>query len=494
MKKFVITIAFLISVFSLTFAQKLTEDDLPPGLLYEFQNRYPGVKHSEWEMSNDQYIGKFNFMGNSVVSYYDISTAWLFSETNMTVAQLPRITQKHISSSLSEYEVKKVQLIEQRKDEDYYRIETKKGDEFFYLIYDKVGVFSKVADRYGNAIMLETEKSFEGRKEVSIKEVPSPISSYISTKYDGFNVGKSYFINNQEYENVYYITLNKLNDKKEVILLFDFRGELLSENNPYISETQQYSNIEKSRRSEIDEPIDEADIPQNIKDDFSKKVRNPEMVIWNKTNESYYVSYIDVMKMQRNVLEYNMEGEWVKTSTELRQKEINQNIVKYVKDNYPGLKIYSAANVSAAPRERYVFVKIFNSKWQNDPMVYHELYFSTAGKLEKAVLAEYIEGTSKSSQKVKQREQDDSFFSNTKHDNISLRKEYTSVSIRELPTQITKHIGEEYPTYVIQECFLIPNEITEILEYVVTIRLEGYRTQKKLRYDYKGEFIESKDF
>ena len=175
-------------------------------------------------MSNDQYIGKFNFMGNSVVSYYDISTAWLFSETNMTVAQLPRITQKHISSSLSEYEVKKVQLIEQRKDEDYYRIETKKGDEFFYLIYDKVGVFSKVADRYGNAIMLETEKSFEGRKEVSIKEVSSPISSYISTKYDGFNVSKSYFINNQEYENVYYITLNKLNDKKEVILLFDFRS------------------------------------------------------------------------------------------------------------------------------------------------------------------------------------------------------------------------------------------------------------------------------
>ena len=57
-------------------------------------------------------------------------------------------------------------------------------------------------------------------------------------------------------------------------------------------------------------------------------------------------------------------------------------------------------------------------------MVYHELYFLQQENL-KAVLAEYIEGTAKSSQKVKQREQDDS-FSNTKHDNSFFKKEYTS--------------------------------------------------------------------
>ena len=63
------------------------------------------------------------------------------------------------------------------------------------------------------------------------------------------------------------------------------------------------------------------------------------MVIWNKTNESYYVSYIDVMKMQRNVLEYNMEGSGLKLQ-QIKAKRDKSKYCKYVKDNSPG-EIYS---------------------------------------------------------------------------------------------------------------------------------------------------------
>jgi hypothetical protein len=493
MKKLVFIVAIIFALFGINHAQKLTQEEMPPGLLYEFQNRYPGVKQSEWEKTENQYVGMFQFMGNSVISYYDISTTWLFSETIMTMAQLPRITQRHIVNSFPKYDIKKIVLIELRREENYYKIETVHQNNIFYLIYDKVGVFTKITDKEGNTIVLETNLSFEGQKEVSVKELPSPIVSYISANFSEFSVNKSYFINNQEYENVYYISLSKQSDKREVILFFNFRGELLSQENPFLTnETKQTQTSDRNKRTTVDITVDESEIPQKIKDDFSKKVRNAQKTTWNKTDKTYYVSYIDPAKMQRNVIEYDLDGEWVKTSTELRQNEINQNIVKYIKENYADLRIYSAANVVAAPRERYVFVKIFNPKWINDPMVYHEMNFSTSGRLEKIELAEYIEGDG-TNPRIKQRQQDDSFLNMIKQDNISLDIEYKSISIRELPSRITSHINEKYPSFVIHECYLIPNDITEVLEYVITIKLEGFRTQKKLIYDFKGRFIEEND-
>jgi len=169
-------------------------------------------------------------------------------------------------------------------------------------------------------------------------------------------------------------------------------------------------------------------------------------------------------------------------------------IQNYLGQNYPDLDIESAENIVCADKKKYVLVKIFGMSWMNDPMVFHEIYFSTSGRLEREVLADFVDAEDQYLQE-KHDSKHEAFNDNTADDDLSLEDgnlaDGQQVSYKNLPTSITKYLKTNYPEHLFSEAMIL-NEDGDV-KYSVFLKREGNKDRKNLLFDLKGNFLKVED-
>jgi hypothetical protein len=479
------------------FGQQLKDEDLPPGLVYEFKNRFPGVELVSWSLQNDIYYADFMFMGLPVLAQYEKTTKWIGSESIMTFDDLPKTIQRYITTNYPNHRFKKAKFIEKRNETGYYSIETTDNEEQRFLFFDKDGVFQRMSDKNDKDIVTGVIKNEHGSQPVATRELPTAINSYIMINYSSFKISESYLVNNDEWENTYYIILASNMSNENVKLWFDFKGNLVKKMDPNEKETttteDNTTKPKKDKTPKERQPLSETQVPQPVRDSFSKKIKKHEDLRWDTIKGKYVASYFDPIKQQNCKAEFTRQGSWILTSIELDPGSLNQNILRHVEQNYPYLKILSAENVTTADKKRYILLLIYDNKWLNDPMVYHELYFSTSGRLEREVYADFIDPYD-AFENEDYEARNENFLEYVDGDDLSTAEEYKQINPRELPTRAVRHTTETYPEHRIAECYIMTDDFTGETIYWVILKKEGVRTRIKATYNFKGEFIDQEEY
>lgn len=500
MKQRIFSVIFIIQLlFISAYGQHLKVEDLPPGLIYEFKNRYPGVENVQWSMISDNYQAEFQFMGNSVSAIYDKTTKWLSSETLYNPEELPRNIQRYVSSQFSDITVQNAKFTEQRGEPGYFHLQSIYNDETADIIFDKDGVFQSMTDQQGTEIISGAISSEPGTKPISRKELPSNVNSFVQSNHSGFRITQSYYINNDEFEHTYYLILTSPLSRDKIQLWFDFRGNLIKKIDPTekIEIIQdETADTKQSRRKASDEKrtLSESQVPPPVITTFKKQIKKYEKLTWDTLNGKYVASYYDPNRRMNYRAEYKKTGQWIQTFGEMNQKNLNPNITKHLNQNYPDLRIFSVESLNTASRKRYTLVKIYNPRWLNDPMVYHELYFAQSGRLELEKYADNYIDPNDQLNNTDREKQLEVFLEDVDREDPITAVDFKKITVKELPSKAVRHIKSTYPEHRISDSYILTDDVTEEVIYWVVLRKEGIRIRTKAIYDFKGNFLSEEEY
>ncbi|PKP04139.1 MAG: hypothetical protein CVU11_05905 [Bacteroidetes bacterium HGW-Bacteroidetes-6] len=501
MKKTLFFLAFCFGFMVFTMAQiPVKESDVPETVKTKLGNLFPGFSGVQWTKHNTNYHAAFAYDDAKVLVKLSEIGKWITSESEYQLENLPRSLQKHLSSNFGTYKVNRAIMVES-KDISEYRIEMidTVTSNTMTAYYDITGNFVRQADANGNDqnISLNNGGTEKGRHPVHPKELPSSVNSYIIVNYPNHIIKESYIVNNETYQNAYLVYLNKADESSNVELWFDFQGTLIKiggpENNT--SNNGKEGRDDKNNKKNVRQPISENKVPATAVQYFTKKEPKADEIRWDTIGKEYVVSYHNSARNIDCRMHFDNKGAFVKQVTILSPKDLHPLIQSYLDENYYDLEVESAEALVMADKKKYTVVKLFSPDWANDPMVYHEIYFSTSGRLEKEVLANYIDGD-EAFRKQQQDERNNQFNEYVDNDDLSIDEnamvDGQMIMYKELPSKTISYLSTNYPDYRFVEGIIISDE--NMLEYSVIIKREGYNERKRVLFDMKGNFLKAEDF
>ena len=89
--------------------------------------------------------------------------------------------------------------------------------------------------------------------------------------------------------------------------------------------------------------IKENDVPQVVKDALAKKFPKATAVAWEKEKGNYEANY-QMAEVEQSVL-ITPKGKIVEAETQIKVKELPENVTSYIEKHYPGQKIKEAARI-----------------------------------------------------------------------------------------------------------------------------------------------------
>ncbi len=497
MKKILPFILMLLALQVAVLAQvPVKESDVPEPVKSKLPNLFPGVTGVSWTKVNADYCANFTYDNMKVVSRFAESGRWLNSESEYKAEDCPRSMQKHITSTFPDLKLSRIVLSE-NKDVSEYRVELTDTvtSKPVFVFYDVSGVFLRKSDSQGNDTDIQLQGANErGKLAVHSRELPSAVNSYIIINYSQYTIRESYIVNNEKYQNAYYVVLGKADAKEPVELWFDYQGTPISTGNAPVSDNTQDKDPKNKKKPQARTPYPQNKVPAAAVDYFTKKELKAEEVRWDTIGNEYVVSYYNPTRSTENKMYFDKKGVYVKTATILDPKNLLPMIQNYLGTNYPDLDIESAESVVCADKKKYTLVKIFSLNWMNDPMVFHEIYFSTSGRLEREVLADF-EDAEDQYLNEKRENKHEAFNEFTAEDDLSLEEgnlvDGQQVTFKELPSSIVNYMKANYPEYSYDEGMIMNDD--GALKYSVFLKREGYKGKKNLLFDLKGKFLKAED-
>ncbi len=149
MKTYVVIIALALSLFaSQSFAQDISQSQVPSFVVNEFQQAHPKALNVEWEMDGGHYKVEFEIglLGTDHEIWYDQTGKIRRQEEEISKADLPKAVLSKIKTNYDGYrldDVKKISV----GTEIIYTLEAKTLMEEWKLAFDEVGnELSKIAD------------------------------------------------------------------------------------------------------------------------------------------------------------------------------------------------------------------------------------------------------------------------------------------------------------------------------------------------------------
>lgn len=470
------------------------ESDVPENIRFELGNRFPGVTGVNWIKNAEDYQASFQYDGYPTKTSFAVSGKWLNSEISYPFADLPRSLQKYVTNNLSYAKVLRSDFIETREKSEYViSLNDTVSTKEFKAYFDESGAFIRKSD--GSAEIPNNSASSAGKQVVQPKELPSTINSYIIVHYPDHNIVECFYLNNEEYANTYFVTLAGT-DPSKVDLYFDFQGKLVKSSDA----TQQprnnnngNSNGNSGRKNRNVRPgVPESAVPALAVQTFRKKEPKAESVTWDTIRGKFVAVYYNPTKSADCRMEFDKNGNW--TSTFQLLDEAHPLIQQYLADNYPDLRIESIEAVAQSDKKKYTLVKLYGPAWINDPMVYHQLYFSSSGRLEKEELADFIDGNEEYD-RLKDEANSQQFSDYIENDNVDLNDENVvdgqMVSQKELPSNANDYIKKNFPGYKFIEAVIISDD--GVYKYSVFIKKEGYNERRRLLFDLKGLFLKEEE-
>ena len=208
--------------------------------------------------------------------------------------------------------------------------------------------------------------------------------------------------------------------------------------------------------------------PDNIVSAFTKKYPKATVQSWNADSSTYTATFTN--GEQKGDATFSNDGKWTITKYPIPEKELSSPIVTDIKARYKDYKIKSAEMIEepGVTVYYYVFAKKEGIK---QPSV--GMFYTFNGKLIKAISSE---------QKDAETNSDEDSNDTNANENISPK---------ELPSPILSYISTQFPGYTISEAII--DNTDKVMVYNITLKKDGLKVYKHLKFDIKGKFLELKE-
>lgn len=491
MKKFIfISTILLLSMIPLLGQVQINPEEIPQYLRTEFFRKFTTLNPEDvqWYKIGDEYEARFDHQNTQTIYVMSYSGKWIRTESRINDTDLPRITQEYIKTNYPDATIKEAYLV-QSDVLPGYKVILSKNQKDEILNFDKSGNISTNIQPLNKKINTD-EKKYKQKISILPDYLPANIIDNLSLSYRGFTVNKLFWAKDNLNNDYYIIELLDETGSSIVELEYDFLGNQISQTIKNIEIEKQEIKDKKDKKTKLDLGIPETAVPKAAVDYFKKKERRVDEVKWDTLKNHYIVTYLNTVRGYRCYMEFDEKGTWLKTTIYLDTKNLNPMMSKYINDNYPGYIIQSIENVATNTKQKYLLVKIYSPDWINDPMVYHQLYFSLSYRLEKEVLADAVNRYDflELQKKAASLSNTQKYLKNV--DNIIDETEMYSgqaVSPKSLPSGIIKYINDNYDGWLLKESMII-EENGQYL-YNIYLKKEGWPDRIKLTFDYKGNFL-----
>lgn len=207
--------------------------------------------------------------------------------------------------------------------------------------------------------------------EINIRELPSPIISYIKDNYSEFRTKNAYFIEDEDLGNAYHVKVQKDGiNQPSVELFFDKSGVFLR------SEDNLGKEVIAQPVISAEEAVYEISVPEVIKTAFATKYPKITSATWEEVNDDYEANYEDRRGKQKAL--FSMDGTWLSTASQLNPDNVPTSIKDYLKKNHgKRTEITKAWLLKKNDRKTYYKVEILDKKTSIDDV----LEFTQTGKL-----------------------------------------------------------------------------------------------------------------
>ncbi len=146
MKKIAILFVSMLIVFG-AFAQKLSDKDVPIGILNDFKNRFPSAEKVQWSKDNTKHVAEFKHEDNNVRVEYD-NSVWYRTFWNIPAEYTPMKIKDYVNQYYTGYKITKIDMMETNAQEKSYVVTcVKKKKEVMELYFELTGSFQKKVDK-----------------------------------------------------------------------------------------------------------------------------------------------------------------------------------------------------------------------------------------------------------------------------------------------------------------------------------------------------------
>jgi hypothetical protein len=469
---------------------QINPEEIPQYLRTEFFRKFTTLNPEDvqWYKIGDEYEARFDHQNTQTIYVMSYAGKWIRTESRINDTDLPRVTQEYIKKNYPDAIIKEAYMV-QSDVLPGYKVILSKNQKDEILNFDKSGNFSTNIPSSDKKLSTD-EKKYKQKISIQTDYLPANIRDNLSLSYRGFTVNKLFWAKDNLNNDYYIIELVDETGSSIVELEYDFLGNHISQTIKNIEIEKQEIKDKKDKKTKLDLGIPETAVPKAAVDYFKKKERRVDEVKWDTLKNNYIVTYLNTVRGYRCFMEFDEKGTWLQTTIYLDTKNLNPMMSRYINDNYPGYIIQSVENVATNTKQKYLLVKIYSPDWINDPMVYHQLYFSLSYRLEREVLADAVNRYD-----FLELQKKAASLSNTqkyleKVDNIiDETKMYSgqAVSPKSLPSGIIKYINDNYAGWLLKESMII-EENGQYL-YNIYLKKEGWPDRVKLTFDFKGNFL-----
>lgn len=469
---------------------QINPEEIPQYLRTEFFRKFTTLNPEDvqWYKIGDEYEARFDHQNTQTIYVMSYAGKWIRTESRINDTDLPRVTQEYIKKNYPDAIIKEAYMV-QSDVLPGYKVILSKNQKDEILNFDKSGNFSTNIPSSDKKLSTD-EKKYKQKISIQTDYLPANIRDNLSLSYRGFTVNKLFWAKDNLNNDYYIIELVDETGSSIVELEYDFLGNHISQTIKNIEIEKQEIKDKKDKKTKLDLGIPETAVPKAAVDYFKKKERRVDEVKWDTLKNNYIVTYLNTVRGYRCFMEFDEKGTWLQTTIYLDTKNLNPMMSRYINDNYPGYIIQSVENVATNTKQKYLLVKIYSPDWINDPMVYHQLYFSLSYRLEREVLADAVNRYD-----FLELQKKAASLANTqkyleKVDNIiDETKMYSgqAVSPKSLPSGIIKYINDNYDGWLLKESMII-EENGQYL-YNIYLKKEGWPDRVKLTFDFKGNFL-----
>lgn len=514
---FLFVLFFLVGTLISVAQEDIDEKEVPEVIKTKLRNLFPGVENVSWQKAGEEYYANFTYEENQTYCAFNYTGRWIVSKTHVKIENVPRSLQRSLSNDFGEYQIEDI-LLKEDKDFSEYIVTLKdtKDEQIILAYFDIAGNFVKKTSTDGVDLDLglnidnnvdnntNSKNTENNGQPIHPKELPSTINSYLIVNYPDYFIKEAYFLNNDTYTNTYYVILGEELSAKKIEFWFDFQGTLIkttdmasandgNERDPGNKKDQRNRKAKDERAA-----FPESKVPANAVEFFNKKEQRAEEVRWDTLGpgQEYVVYYYNPSRDWDCRMHFDKKGQWLKTVSLRDPRDLHPLIKRHLDENYSDHDIYSVEYFTMADRSKFYLIKVYKKEWLNEPMVYTELYYSVSGRLEKEILADFIDPDDEYYKEQKQFELETLKYV-LDNDNIDLDDDNNMIdgqliSEKELPTNANAYIKKNYyPKYRFLEAMIIDEDGKYM--YSVFLKKEGYDERKRVLFDQKGNFIKEED-
>ncbi|HRY33095.1 MAG TPA: PepSY-like domain-containing protein [Bacteroidales bacterium] len=367
------------------------------------------------------------------------------------------------------------------------------------IINERLAANTKIDGQNARAIFLPDGSWIETIYEISEKEMPGRITSWIDQQYAGSRIVLAQYREDKTQGAYYYVQLKKPRSSQEIDLecFFDVSGNF-QKKNEFIpldqaistSATQEIARKEREEREKaeyqarraaqlaVDRSVGENDLPARIRDNFRKKFANAEETRWD-TLDNVYNAYFFLGEDSVHA-EFNPQGDWLKSTVSLEAGPGFRPVELYLEQNYPDYTVKLSQQITTRDRNNSYYAEVHPKVRKNETPQITKLFFDKGGRLLRTEEPAVVEETEDTTEEIRQDEEEVDAFE-ARLDKEPKKKQQNDEAIatlkvnpKELPSTILNYVKTNYPDLVIREAYFSDYEDVGNA-YRVVISKEGVR-------------------